>query len=211
MPATLSEVRNEAWSLINASTTYGTLNSDLFNQSETDEAAILRDLRVCAAVLETPDAAHLSAFSASTSAGVATGTTLTDHVGPIFNVKRTRTDASVVLAEFQPYPNIMRWQRNDSGLYATANLKEKYYTVAHGQIHFVGGGSISYQYRALSKLSSLQAPVEYQHLIVAGVLADLYGKEALSEAMATHYDGQFEKGLERIRQRLPPLPLEVAA
>jgi hypothetical protein len=211
MAATLSEVRSQAYSLLNASSVYGTLNSDLYVQGEVDESALERDLRVCAAILETPDATHLTAFSAPTVAGVATGTILLDHVGPIFNVKRTRTDASVVLAEPQPYPNVMRWQRNDSALYATANLKERVYSVAHNQIHFVGGGSISYQYRALSKLASLQAPVEYQHLIVAGVLADLYGKEAQSETLAQHYDKQFDAGIERIRQRLPPLPLEVAA
>jgi hypothetical protein len=211
MSVSLSGVRSQVMSLGNFSTTYGTKDSDLANTSEIDEAILERDLQICAAILETPDQEHLSAFSASTASGVATGTILLDHIGPIFNVKRTRTDSSVVLAEFQPYPNVMRWQRNDSGLYATANLKERVFTLAHNQVHFVGGGSLSYQYRALSKLASCQAPDEFTGLEVCGGLAFMYGKEALSETLAQFYDQQFEKNIERIRQRLPPLPLEVAA
>jgi hypothetical protein len=210
MPATLSEVRSQAYSLINASTTYSTLNSDLFNASETDEAALERDLRVARAVLKSKDSEHHKLFAPSTASAVATGTELLDHVGDIFNVKRTRTDASVVQARRVAYAKLLTYKDDDAGVHTVANIREKYYALTDNTIVFAGGGSLSYQYRTLSKTAALQSPVDFQHLIVVGVLADLYGKEALSETLAQFYNRQFDAGIVAIERGGSPAPLEVA-
>jgi hypothetical protein len=208
---TLSVVRNQVRSLLNASSTYGTDDSDLFNDSELDEAILERDAQICQAILETHDHPHLKAFTTSTASSVATGTDLVDHVGPIFDIKRTLTDASVVQAVLVPYEKLIRWQRNAGGLYVTVNLKERYAALFGGAIYFAGGGSVAYKYRAFTKGAACQAPDEYTGMEVRGGLGDAYGKEALSETLAQHYNTQFDKDIEAIRRRMPPAPMEIAA
>lgn len=210
MPATLSEVRNQSMAVLNASTSYGTDDSDLFVQAEIDEAALEADLEVCQALIEA-EHPHAAAITASTASGVSSGTALVDHLGPIFNVKRTRTDTSVVQAQLVPYRKLSRIKANDGSLYATANLRENIYGLDGNVVHFVGGGSLSYQYRTLTKGAALQAPADYTGLLVAGTLRTLFSKEALSEAMAQFYGRQFESGLARIWQKQLPVPMEVAA
>jgi hypothetical protein len=166
-----------------------------FNVFDIDEAILEADAEICNAILSTPGHPRISTFTATSATGISSGTELVTHVGDIFNVRRVRTDASTVKALRTAFNDISRWSANDSSLYLTANLKEKYYAVQEGMVFFAGGGSLSYQYRAFTKTNLPQAPDECGPLVVTGAQAALFAKEAAHAEAATLKRKEFDAGL----------------
>lgn len=164
-----------------ASMMYGGRSEDPRHSLWTITQAVLqKDLLVCHEILKHPNHSRRNHFTFTTAsiAQTNTGAPMTSHSGLLRMVEIQHTDTTWRVGKWVPpamLPKLLTWLNNRGSLFTSAS--QGYYTIADGQIYFVGS-NVRLTYVDLTlDATACQAPQEYMPIVCALAAADLFATE----------------------------------